>query len=77
VMSAGLVTIVPSHFAKVPGSLPGTKAIELLTPKISREVGLIWSPNEPMMPMAKMMVGIAKELQSTAELEQRIGQVAA
>jgi len=77
VMSAGLVTIVPSHFAKVPGSLPGTRAIELLTPKISREVGLIWSPNEPMMPMAKMMVGIAQELQSTAELEQRIGREAA
>lgn len=73
VMFANLVTIVPSHFARLPGSLPGTKAIELVDPKISREVGLVWSPNEPMMPMAKMMIAIVKELQASGEMERRLG----
>ena len=76
-MFAGLVTIVPSHFAKLPGSLPGTKAIELIEPNISREVGLIWSANEPMMPMAKVMLSIAKELRVSGEMDRRIGELAA
>ena len=74
VMFAGLVTIVPSHFTRLPGSLPGTKAIELTAPNLSREVGLIWSTNEPMMPMAKMMISIARELQASGEMERRLGE---
>ena len=77
VMFAGLVTIVPSHFAKLPGNFPGTRAIELIEPNISREVGLIWSDNEPIMPMAKIMVSIASELRASGEMDRRIGKLAA
>ncbi|MEK9673752.1 MAG: LysR family transcriptional regulator [Rhodospirillaceae bacterium] len=73
VMFADLVTIVPSHFAKLPGSLPGTKAIELVKPDITRQVGLVWSATEPMMPMARMMVSIVEGLQKSGEMNRRLG----
>ncbi len=77
VMFADLVTIIPSHFAHLPGSFPGTQAIELMEPTISREVGLVWSPTEPMMPMAKMMISIVKEILDSGEMGRRIGDIAA
>ena len=77
VMFAGLVTIVPSHFARLPGRLPGTKEIKLVAPEISREVGLVWSPSEPIMPMAKIATAITKELCASGEMEQWFGNSAA
>jgi len=74
VMFAGLVTVVPSHFARLPGRLPGTVAIPLTHPQIEREVGLVWSPTEPTMPMAKVMVGIAKEISQNGEMERRLAE---
>ncbi|MAH83578.1 MAG: hypothetical protein CBB68_04360 [Rhodospirillaceae bacterium TMED8] len=73
VMFAGLVTIVPSHFARLPGRFPGTKEIKLVNPEISREVGLVWSPSEPVMPMAKIAASITKDLCETAEMKQWFG----
>ena len=70
VMFADLVTIVPSHFARLPGGLRGTKEIKLVDPQISREVGLVWSPTEPIMPMAKIATSICNELCSGGEMEQ-------
>ncbi len=70
VMFAGLVTIVPSHFARVPGRLPGTKEIRLVDPEVTREVGLVWSPSTPIMPMAKIATSICKELRANGKMEQ-------
>lgn len=76
VMFADLVTVVPSHFSRLPGIMPGTKAIRLTEPEINRKVGLVWLPTEPMMPMAKVMVGIAEELRKSGEMERRLGELA-
>ena len=73
VMFAGLVTVVPSHFARLPGQLPGTKAIKLVKPEISQNVGLVWSSSEPIMPMAKHMVSIVKDFRESGELERQLG----
>lgn len=75
VMYAGLVTVVPSHFARLPGGMVGTKAIELTDPEISRDVGLVWSPNEPTLPMARVMAGIAQELAQNGDIEKRLGEL--
>jgi len=72
VMYAGLVTIVPSHFAHFPGRFPGTKAVRLVEPKIERGVGLVWSPTEPTMPMATIIVNIAKALRTDGGMEKRL-----
>lgn len=74
VMFSNLVTIVPSHFARLPGPLPGTKAIRLTSPEITRDVGLVWSPSEPTMPMAKHMISIVKEIQADGELARLLGE---
>ena len=73
VMFAGLVTVIPKHFIRMPGQFPGVKALDLIEPEISREVGLVWSPSEPMMPMASVMISINKELKESGELEKRLG----
>lgn len=77
VMFAGLVTIVPKHFIRMPGLFSGVRALDLVEPEISQVVGLVWSPSEPMMPMARVMVEIAKELKDSGELEERLGEMSA
>ena len=73
VMFAELVTIIPKHFIRMPGQFPGVRALDLVEPEISQEVGLVWSPSEPMMPLAGVMVAIVKELKESGELEKRLG----
>ena len=63
-----LCTIIPSHFARMPGLHPGTKALKLVDPVRSREVGLYWAEAETIMPMASVMVSIIKKLAKTNEL---------
>lgn len=74
---AGLVTVIPRHFARLPGLFPGTRAIDLVEPEVSQEVGLIWSPTEPMMPMAKVVISIVEELRDSGELDRNLGELAA
>jgi len=75
VMFAGLTTVVPRHFVHMPGKFPGVRAIDLVEPEISQEVGLVWSPSEPMMPMASVMISIVNELKKSGQLEKRLGDV--
>ncbi|WP_395665556.1 LysR substrate-binding domain-containing protein [Methylocella sp.] len=63
-----LCTIIPSHFTRMPGLHPGTRALELVAPTPSREVGLFWAEAETMMPMAGVVVSIIKKLNKTNEL---------
>lgn len=77
VMYAGLVTVVPRHFVRMPGPFPGVRAVDLIEPEISQEVGLVWLPSEPIMPMARVMISIGKELMKSGELDQRLGNLTA
>lgn len=73
VMFAESVTVIPKHFLRMPGKFPGVRAIDLVEPEISQEVGLVWSPSEPIMPMANVMVSIVRELKRSGELKERLG----
>jgi len=77
VMFAELVTIIPKHFIRMPGHFPGVKALDLVEPEISHQVGLVWSPSEPVMPLAGVMIKIVKELKKSGELEKRLGSLSA
>ena len=68
-----LCTIIPSHFARMPGLQPGTKALNLVDPVVSQEVGLFWAGGETVMPMANALVAIVKNLNKTGELRRRLG----
>ena len=72
-----LCTIIPSHFARMPGLQPGTKALELVDPVVSQEVGLFWAGSETVMPMANALVAIVKSLNKTGELRRRLGDASA
>jgi DNA-binding transcriptional LysR family regulator len=61
-MSGGGVTVVPSHFDLVIGAFPGTRLVRLVEPEVTREVGLIWVDGDPMLPMAKAMLGLVKSM---------------
>jgi DNA-binding transcriptional LysR family regulator len=68
-----LCTIIPSHFTRMPGLRPGTKALDLVDPVVSQEVGLFWAGGETVMPMANALVAIVKSLNKTGELRRRLG----
>jgi DNA-binding transcriptional LysR family regulator len=68
-----LCTIIPSHFSRMPGLQPGTKALDLIDPVVSQEVALYWAEGETMMPMASALVGIVKSLNKSGELRRRLG----
>lgn len=63
-----LCTIIPTHFTRMPGLHPGTKALKLIDPVRSREVGLFWAEAETTMPMAGVMVSIIENLNRSQEL---------
>jgi len=73
VMFAGLVTVIPQNFLLMSGKFSGVRAIKLVEPEVSQQVGLVWSSTEPMMPMARAMVSIIKELKASGELEEHWG----
>jgi len=71
-MARGIVTVVPSHFDLVIGAFPGTRVVRLVEPEVVREVGLIWVDGDPMLPMAKAMLGLAKSLIASGELARKL-----
>jgi DNA-binding transcriptional LysR family regulator len=71
-----LATIVPSHFTRMPGLHPGTRALDLVDPVVSQEVGLVWADGEPTMPMASVMVSVVEDLKASGELERHLGEFA-
>lgn len=68
-----LCTIIPSHFTRMPGLQPGTKALDLIDPVVSQEVGLFWAEGETVMPMASALVSIVKSLNKSGALRRRLG----
>jgi DNA-binding transcriptional LysR family regulator len=61
-MLGGTVTIVPNHFEIVIGAFPGTRLVNLVKPEVIRQVGLIWVEGNPMLPMARAMLGAVKSM---------------
>ena len=68
-----LCTIIPSHFARMPGLRPGTKALDLVDPVVSQEVGMFWAQGDTVMPMTRALVAIVKSLNKSGELRRRLG----
>ena len=69
-----LCTIIPTHFSRMPGLHAGTKALDLIDPVMSQEVGLFWAEGDTVMPMARVMVDVAKVLHKTGELRRLLGE---
>jgi DNA-binding transcriptional LysR family regulator len=67
-----LCTIIPSHFAVMPGLHEGTRALPLVDPIVSQEVGLFWGEGETVMPMARAFVAIVRNLNKSGELRRRV-----
>jgi DNA-binding transcriptional LysR family regulator len=67
-----LCTIIPSHFAVMPGLHEGTRALRLVDPIVSQEVGLFWGEGEVVMPMARAFVQIVRDLNKSGELRRRL-----
>ncbi|WP_336492025.1 LysR family transcriptional regulator [Methylobacterium nigriterrae] len=69
VQFGGLCTIIPAHFTRVPGLPRGTKALQLINPVVSRQVGLLWAEGGAMTPLASLLVRAVKDLNKRGGLE--------
>jgi len=69
-----LCTVIPQHFARMLGLHPGTRALDLFNPVVIQEVGLFWSEDETLLPMAGTMVAIVKGLNKSGELRRRLSE---
>lgn len=67
-----LCTIIPSHFVHAPGLHRGTRALPLVNPIVSQEVGLFWAEGEIMLPMANAFVSIMQKMNKSGELRKRL-----
>lgn len=67
-----LCTIIPSHFAHAPGLHRGTRALALVNPVVSQDVGLFWAEGEIVLPMANAFVSIVKKLNKSGELRKQL-----
>lgn len=76
VQFSDLVTIVPAHFATMPGLHPGMRMLRLEEPAASQQVGLVWADVEPTIPMAGAMVDLLKKLYKSGELARVLGDLA-
>lgn len=68
-----LCTVIPAHFTRMPGLHPGTKALELIEPVVSQEVGVFWAEGETMIPMAGAFVEVLETLNKSGELKRSLG----
>jgi DNA-binding transcriptional LysR family regulator len=73
VMQGEMATIIPSHFEHAIESFPRTRAIRLVQPEVTREVCLIWVEGDPMLPMAKALLGTLSGLVESGSLFRRLG----
>jgi DNA-binding transcriptional LysR family regulator len=67
-----LCTIIPSHFAHAPGLHRGTRALALVDPVASQNVGLFWGEGDIVLPMAKAFVTVVQQLNKSGELRKRL-----
>lgn len=55
-------SVVPRHVLLAPGLPPGMRAIDLIEPELSHSVGVVVADRDPLLPTAKAMLEIVKEL---------------
>jgi DNA-binding transcriptional LysR family regulator len=67
-----LCTIIPSHFVHAPGLHRGTRALPLVDPVVTQDVGLFWADGEIVLPMANAFVSIVQALNKSGELRKRL-----
>jgi DNA-binding transcriptional LysR family regulator len=67
-----LCTIIPSHFAHAPGLHRGTRALALIDPIVTQEVGLFWAEGEIVLPMANAFVSIVQKLSKSGDIRRRL-----
>ena len=67
-----LCTFIPSHFAHAPGLHRGTRALRLVDPVVTQEVGLFWAEGEIVLPMANAFVSIVQKFNKSGELRKRL-----
>ena len=70
VQFGGLCTVIPEHFTRMPGLHPGTKALDLVDPIVTQDVGLYWSEGELLTPIASALVAAVKNLNKRGGLDQ-------
>ncbi|ACL62352.1 LysR family transcriptional regulator [Methylobacterium nodulans] len=69
VQFGGLCTIIPEHFTRMPGLHRGTKALQVVEPVVSQDVGLFWAEGELMTPIASILVSAVKDLNKRGGLD--------
>lgn len=69
VAAAKLATIIPSHFMEMLSECPGTRRIMLEDPVVTETVGLVWVEGDPMMPMAKAVIDVLKEVTESGGIQ--------
>jgi DNA-binding transcriptional LysR family regulator len=67
-----LCTIIPSHFVHAPGLHRGTRALALVDPVVTQEVGLFWAEGEIVLPMANAFVSIVQKLNKSGDIRRRL-----
>ena len=67
-----LCTVIPSHFAHAPGLHRGTRALRLVSPIVTQDVGLFWADGEIVLPMANAFVSIVQKLNKSGDLRKRL-----
>ncbi len=67
-----LCTVIPSHFAHAPGLHRGTRALRLINPVVTQDVGLFWADGEIVLPMANAFVSIVQKLNKSGDLRKRL-----
>jgi DNA-binding transcriptional LysR family regulator len=67
-----LCTIIPSHFVHAPGLHRGTRALALVDPVVTQEVGLFWAEGEIVLPMANAFVSIVQKLSKSGDIRRRL-----
>ncbi len=73
VQFSDLVTIIPTHFAKMPGLHSGTRILKLVEPNVSQRVRLVWADGEPVIPMAGALVEIMSKLKQSGDFARVLG----
>jgi DNA-binding transcriptional LysR family regulator len=73
VQFAGLVTIVPGHFATMPGLPAGTRMLNLVEPSVSQQVAIVWAQGDPPIPMSGAFVNLMTKLLRDGELARILG----
>ncbi|MEK9569998.1 MAG: LysR family transcriptional regulator [Paracoccaceae bacterium] len=64
-----LCTVIPSHYTRMPGLHPGTKALLLKDPIIKKGIGLFWLKTETEIPITKIAEEVGRSLAENGELQ--------